>query len=79
MKKEITYCDACGAVTELESIKVTLGREHNGIEYVSNVKQVDLCGRCAVSSLYIFLPDDKAKEFVDYIKAVRCAPKVGGK
>lgn len=68
MKKIILYCDCCGEETELEPLRLETGISFNGCEHEADYETVDLCGKCARETLYIFLPDDKYKEFLEYIR-----------
>ena len=79
MKKNVQYCDSCGKETTLEPLKMNFGRESNGIEMVSDIKHVDLCGVCAMRVLNVFTEDKRAKEIWSYISACRDAVKRSGK
>ncbi len=70
MKKEILLCDACGAETNLETMRLVVGRSCDGCGGNSDdVEYVDLCSGClrafilnAIKRWY------KATDLVEWIK-----------
>ena len=75
MLKTVKYCDCCGVETSLDEVKVQTGISFDGCEHVADFERVDLCGPCARNLLDVFLPDDKSKEFIEYVRALAQSKK----
>lgn len=51
------FCDGCGDPTTLEVL------------VLNETNKVDVCGACAISLMAVFMPDEAARDVVDYLRA----------
>ena len=67
MKKTITYCDMCGLETDI----------HDPVKFgPAKATTKDVCGKCSVELLNVFLPVESGARVIDYINASRESKKI---